>query len=528
MLASLPLLFISIAFLFAIILLIIRLWRPGFGYSWVITAFGALIVWTLILVSRINLPQAITLSIWSLPGLSSPSTVLVLDSISWPYAFTTGTLLLAVVLTDIVRAQEPDWSAWTASLTLTALGLIAVLAGNPLTMILAWAALDFAELLVIFWHVHSSEGRRRIGLVFSAKITSLFLVLWAWIYAGQFGAISAFDDLPNRAALYLLLAAWIRVGVVPINLPQIQEQPVQRGLGTLLRLISAAAGLVLLARISRLGVIGWQEPYLLALAGIAALYGGISWLYSRDETAGQVYWVIGIAALAMASAVRGEEAASMAWGLTGLLSGGLLFIYSIRSRFFVILPALGLLQASSLPLTQAWNGVALYGTPLSVLHLLFLISSALLLAGYYFRWEESRTEKSDVERWILVIYVWGLVFIPLAQLLLALWGNFVNGTWVTPIELATLLPGVGACGLAAVLVLLQKRGFGLPGRGVRVIDSLFSLTWFYRLVGQAYFLVGRGVALITLVLEGEGGILWALLWLILLFALVAQGVIRGV
>ena len=38
-----------------------------------------------------------------------------------------------------------------------------------------------------------------------------------------------------------------------------------------------------------------------------------------------------------------------------------------------------------------------------------------------------------------------------------------NGTWVTPIELATLLPGVGACGLAAVLVFLQKRGFGLPG-----------------------------------------------------------------
>lgn len=217
MLASLPLLFISISFLFAIILLIIRLWRPGFGYSWVITAFAALIVWTLILVSRINLPQVITLSIWSLPGLPSTSTILVLDSISWPYAFTTGTLLLAVVLTDIVRAQEPDWSAWTASLTLTALGLIAVLAGNPLTMILAWAALDFAELLVIFWHVHSSEGRRRIGLVFSAKITSLFLIMWAWIYAGQFGAISTFDDLPNCAALYLLLAAWIRVELSPLT-----------------------------------------------------------------------------------------------------------------------------------------------------------------------------------------------------------------------------------------------------------------------------------------------------------------------
>ena len=110
-----------------------------------------------------------------------------LDGFSWPYAFAIGTLLLAVVLTDIARAQESDWSAWTASLCLTALGLMAVLAGNPLTLILAWAALDFAELLVMFWHVHTREGRRRVALTVSAKVISLFLLLWAWIVAGRAG-----------------------------------------------------------------------------------------------------------------------------------------------------------------------------------------------------------------------------------------------------------------------------------------------------------------------------------------------------
>jgi hypothetical protein len=62
---------------------------------------------------------------------------------------------------------------------------------------------------------------------------------------------------------------------------------------------------------------------------------------------------------------------------------------------------------------------------------------------------------------------------------------------------------------------------------VSLIGSFFSLHWLYRLAGKAFGLVGRGVALATVILEGEGGILWALLWLILLMALIVQGVIRG-
>jgi hypothetical protein len=271
MLASLPLFFIGTAVLFAILLVVVRISRPDFSYSWLITAFGALMVWTLILISRIFLPQEISLNIWSLPGFTSTNALLVLDGVSWQFAFTLGTILLAVVLTDIARAQESDWSAWTASLILTALGLLAVLAGNPLTLILAWAALDFAEIMVLFWHVRPSEGRRRVALTISAKVISIFLLVWVWILAGQHGSNTTFDDLPGKASLYLLLAAWIRIGVIPLNSPKMQERSVQRVLGTLLRLISAASVLVLFVRTSQLGIIERQEPYMLAFAGIAAL-----------------------------------------------------------------------------------------------------------------------------------------------------------------------------------------------------------------------------------------------------------------
>jgi hypothetical protein len=525
--ASLPLFLIGFPLLFAIILLTIRLLRHEFGYSWLITAFGALIVWTLILFSRINLPQSLTLSIWSLPGISSARAVLLLDSLSWPYAFTIGTLLLSVVLTDIARAQESDWSAWTASLILTALGLLAVLAGNLFTLILAWAALDFTELLVMFWHVRTGEGRRAVALTVSAKVISLFLLIWAWILAGQSGSNTTFIDLPVQASLYLLLAAWIRVGVVPINTPQMQEQAVQRSLGTLLRLISAAAGLLLFAQVSRLGVVEWQLPYLLGLAALAALYGGISWMYSKDELGSHAYWIIGIAALAMASAVGKQENASIAWGLGGLLSGGVLFLYSLRGRWLAILPGLGLLQMSGLLLTQTWNGAALFGAVGWLFSLFLVIGQAFLLAGHFVRWGNLKQEKPDAERWVVMIYIWGLALIALTQFVLAFSENIIEGSLVTQISLASIVPGIAACVVAAFLIFIQRRGIALSGKSLSLMGSIYSLHWLYRLAAKAYNLLGRGVALAILVLEGEGGILWALLFLILLVALIAQGVIRG-
>ena len=528
MLASLPLFFVVVSIFFAIILLAVRILRPEFGYSWLITAFGALIVWTLILFSRLYLPQTVTLSLWSLPGFPATRVALVLDGFSWPYAFAIGTLLLAVVLTDIARAQELDWSAWTASLCLTALGLMAVLAGNLFTLILAWAALDFAELLVMFWHVRTREGRRRVALTVSAKVISLVLLLWAWIVAGRAGSNATFGDLPVEASLYLLLAAWIRVSIAPANMPQMQEQSVQRSLGTLLRLISAAAGLLLFTQVSRIGVVDWQAPTLLALASIAILYAGISWMYSGEDLASQSYWLTGIAALVLVSAISGQVNASIAWGLGGLLSGGVLFLYSVPSKWLAILPALGLLQMSGLPLTQTWNGAVLFGA-VGWLGSVFLgLGLALLLAGHYLRWGLKKQAKPDAERWVVVIYIWGLASIAGSQAVLALSENIMAGSLLTPLSLATVAPGLAACGVAAILILIKRRGIVLSGRVVGWISSFFSLHWLYRLTAKGYDLLGRGVALAILVLEGEGGILWALLMLILLMALIAQGAVRGV
>jgi hypothetical protein len=60
------------------------------------------------------------------------------------------------------------------------------------------------------------------------------------------------NELSGCAAasrFYLLLAAGLRLGVLPLHLPYASEAAIRRGFGSALRLISAGSSLILLARI---------------------------------------------------------------------------------------------------------------------------------------------------------------------------------------------------------------------------------------------------------------------------------------
>jgi hypothetical protein len=55
-----------------------------------------------------------------------------------------------------------------------------------------------------------------------------------------------------------------------------------------------------------------------------------------------------------------------------------------------------------------------------------------------------------------------------------------------------------------------------------VIDEIFSLRWFFNSFSWVYNAVGQALASLNSLLEGEGGVLWALLLVALLVSLVAQ------
>ena len=513
---------IFILVLTALVLIAIRLIRPRSKYYWLLTALGALLAWLGLLVSRSSIPYTNSLISWQPDWLGRFTPSLLLDQYSWSYAVALGTLLLSVILTDVVRKPEGDWTVWAGSLFLCALGISAAMAGNPMTLLLFWVAIDLLELLILLERYPESHEREKVIIAFSTRLGGSFLLIWAIVYGSTVGEITTFSQISSQASLYLLLAAGLRLGVLPIYVPNLRGLPHNRSLGAIMQMVAATGGFILLTRTALIGVPGSILSFFLFFAAIAALYGAFSWATSDDEVKGRPFWIVGMGAFALASAVRGQALASLAWGELAILSGGLIFLLSTRNRYLIGLGVLGFLGLTILPYTPGWNAAALYVQPYNMWFILLLVAQSIFAAGYLHFVFQSGENLTGVERWVWVIYPWGLLLLLVSQYVIA-WFE-----WQANLSLTTLLPGILVCALMVFWVFfdreLSKRPvwLGLSLRIGRAFTFIFSFRWIYRAIWRLYFLLGRLVRLISNILEGDGGVLWALLILVLFIAILSQ------
>jgi len=271
------------------------------------------------------------------------------------------------------------------------------------------------------------------------------------------------------------------------------------------------------------GVPANLAPWLLSFTGLAALFGGVTWVAARDELDGRPFWILGMASLAFAAALRGQAQASLAWGISLLLSGGLLFLISSRHRYLLVLAFLGCMGMSALPFTPSWQGVRLYAAPFTPSLLLFLLAQAALLAGYVRHTLQPGHPLSGVERWTWAIYPAGLALLPLAHFFVAWWGWSQAG--YPP--LAGSWPGVAALLLVGLVFTRTRKVTHQALPVVTFLREFFSMGWFYGLLWSVYHLLRRGISSINLILEGEGGFLWTLLLLTLLLSLLMQPGLGG-
>ena len=553
-------------------MLILYLVRPKLSIQGFLAVLAVLVAWPMVFLARSDIQRVITLLQWKPESLFPISPSLLIDNISWYFALALTSLSLTVVITSIaqlgqsprldqmpvqmkIQANEgtntleggnstskpalanepgltPDWILWASILALTSFGLVAVTAGNMLTLLLAWAALDIIELIILLGQMSQSKTRERIILAFSAKMAGIVTVLMASIILWSQGASLSFDAISQPISTYLVLAAGLRLGVLPLHLPFTQGLPIRRGLGTVLRLVPAASSYILLVRVSNAGVSGNVTPYLLGLAILAGLYAAVNWLSAKDELSGRPYWLLGTASLAIAAAILNHPAACLAWSIASLLSGGLIFSMPLHHRNLIPLIALGLINLSALPFSPTWQGTELYQyssyfpvnlTLFSLFSFFFLLIQSFLLAGFIrhvlrgiFPVVEGSPE--HIERWVWFLYPFGLIFIVLTHLLI--------GWWLHPnlnkIPLSGWIMGPLAliiAGLILYIAMRYPRPFPLLSRSTKTNfwNNLLSLNWLYRLLWKLFRTLSRLVAVISTILEGDGGILWALVLFALIF-----------
>lgn len=320
-----------------------------------------------------------------------------------------------------------------------------------------------------------------------------------------------------------MLAAALRIGVLPLHLPYSGESALRRGFGTGLRMISAASSLILLARVPSSSLASPLTPYLAILVSLAAIYGGWQWLRAPDELTGRPFWLIGMGSLAVAAALRANPIGAAAWGCGLILAGGALFMSSEQNKWLTRALLIGAWGISALPFSltaTGWNS-GIIPPLLSWLAWPFLIlAHAMLVAGFVRHSLRTTTRASTEDQpiWAKNVYPSGIALLLFMIILLAFygWGGTLQfGNWF--VSLLTTLLTAGLLWLSPRLRVLNP----IRAHWVRPTNASW-LEWSYQALWNIYRQLGRASNIISNVLEGESGVMWTLLFLALFISYFAQ------
>lgn len=513
MLIILPAIILMITSLSLVFLTLIR---PDFRYHWLIATLGALLSVIVVLAWLPKLPFSFSIPAWKPQTLFLYSPTWLADDVSWPYAISLSTLGLATITTAIIRKITNEWN-WANILFLVSMGLWTVTANNPLTLVIAWLALDITELATLLRTV-KEEKSEEIIVGFSIRLGGVFLLLWASIISISSGSIMNFNEMPDGAGFFLLFASLLRLGVFPLQLP-INNLVQRRGLITTLRLVSAASGFSLIARIPMTAFPSHILPYLISIAGLLTIFSGWIWFQSTDELAGRPYLISGLGLLSITASLLGNIKGSVTWGISLILSGGLLFLYSGRGKRTYWLLLMSIWGLSALPFSLT-DSVWVNHTELSNLFLVpHIFGYSLILAGY-FRHAFMRHGDIDIThepRWVQVIYPVGLSILFIISLTISFW------YWLQTRTIAQWWIGTITIILSTIFYFIfykrmkNSNIFKLPKRKIstNIIPNIF---WsIYRFIRQI-------ITLLSSILEGDGGMLWSIVLLVLFISIISQAV----
>ena len=507
-------------FLTAFAVVILQIMRPEFRFTWLTAVGGALLAWMSVLIWQTNMPLSFNLLPWKPVSLFSESPAFSAETIIWPYALSLVTLAISILLTASVNETFTSAFAWAGSLTLCGLGLLAITAANPLTLALVWAALDFTELIIMLRSVNTPVASERIVISFSTRAAGIGLLIWANVVTAASGKSLNFLTIPPQAGLYLLVAAGLRLGVLPLHLPYSSESALRRGLGTTLRLVSAASSLVLLAHIPASSLVSPLTPLLLILTAIAGIYGGWMWLRAPDELIGRPFWIIGLASLAVASALLGNPTGAVSWGTALILIGGALFLASVQQVWISRVLLFGAFSLSALPFSLTASGWQ--GNVFDFWYILpFLwVAQALLLTGFIRSVLRPSTRASLESQpiWARSIYPVGIALLLFDQILLGTWGwegALKIGTWEASLFASLLTFGL-LWAIPRFPVLNPVPAHWIRPSFTPWLDRVYQNLW------VIYRWLARLSQTVSDILEGDSGIMWTLLFLVLFISLMTQ------
>ena len=505
--------------------------KRGTGYIWLMAFLSTLAAWVGILAIHWFVPPVLNLPHWRFLNIETADLIrFEWSSLTWPYCMALISFALATLLTASVRFHKNSTPiSWAVVMIFTAVGILGIVASSPMAVIFAWMILDLSELGLIIAFRKTELFHRGVLTGLTIRIGGIFLLITAVAHSYSSQVPLTFENIGQTEALLVILAVVLRMGVLPFNLPVLPQMASHRGFTSILRFSAQLTALIPLARFPVFEVAPIWLPVMTTLTILGCFYGAVLWVFSSNELNGRPYWILSTGGLAILTVLHSTPSVSIVWGVLLVLGGGSIFLYSLRNKWLMLLPAFSLLGLSGLPFTPASGGWGAFPNTFGWNSLISGVLFLLLIGGFKHMFQEGE-EIDGVEKWGIASYGAGLGLLVVAQGVIGFLGLPVQpelGHWVYSISMILVLGLVGFWMMRRV-----NSAIGVGGRdhwlfvlvravGTRLGDFL-TMGWLFRFFNFVfYFLQSVAVALERL-LEGSGGVLWAMLLLTLLITILTQ------
>lgn len=507
---------LSLVLVTALTLVFLRVFRPGFSFAWPIAVIGSFLAWISVFLWQTNLPDKLVVFNFEFQQVITYYISLSSSGINFPYSVGITSLAMAAIFTSAMKAREANPLSWVSILLLSLLGLIAVLADNPLTLVIAWSFMDLAGLISSLNSSDDPIFSERAVLSFSVRVIGTGLVLWAGILSTpSFGDPFTQSLIQQNLGVIIILGVIIRSVALFLPHPYSRDAAIKNGYEATYKLISAAATVVMLSHVK----MDLSTPLVIsllilsiAITGLISVYG---WLRNPREIFNQSNWSMGLISLSISATLMGNPLGSAAWGSACLFAGGLLFLYSHRNRVLTVTLLIAVYMLSALPFSITATG---WSENISKfwMTLIFLIPlQSLLTAGFIRSIALEEKENLDNQpRWVNVFYPTGLVSLALSGLVLGVTG------WEGASQVGAWIPAVIAAILTIIISFVLIR-IPIPApldsrllkRPVAWAGTFIAIWW------GLYRTLRRLLDILTTTFEGDGGVLWTILFLIVFISI---------
>jgi hypothetical protein len=509
---------ITIPFILTIItvtaILIIKRLRSGFRFFWFVSIAGALSIFISLLVWIFNPPLNFSLSYSSEPSLQLFSPIWITNSSKIPIIISLGALAITALLTAVVR-HISDPMDWAFILLYISSGILAIMSDNLIALAIIWVCIDILDVIILLKY-SKLERSNDIVVGLSLKLVGVLLIIWSAIQSVSSGFSITLSEIPNLIAGILIATSILRIGLLPL-VPTINESDLSKSIFTISRVIAALSGLILFVYLPTDLFSFSTKPVAILIIGVFSIIFGIPWLLSKNEIYGRSYWILSFGLFIMINSMSGNFDDGISLLAALVLNGSLVSMFFVRNKKNIWIPLIGLWGLTTLPFSLT-NGIFPKTTSLSFYYYIpAIVGFSLLIAGYikHVTTTRSGSEVSQQPKWINLMYQTGLILI--LGMIIAIGLTRGLNTIQRRFNWIDLIP----LGLGIFIYLLQKKF----RNSVNLSDfqplsikknPLSSILW------GLYNLVRRIISGINFILEGDGGMLWSLVFLVLFLTILTQ------